>query len=192
MAQALRCGVVGLALLALVACAPAASAGSPSPTPSISPAATAVPTIGTTPTPGAGGSGRCLVSQLSLGTGQPNAGAGTVGETFIFTNNSQTTCQLYGYPGMQMLGANGQKIPTNVVRTPGTEQTVTLAPGGTASFLAQWHDQTGYTTPCPSSQQIEVTPPNAYSQLTITAMITACPDGTIKVTAVAAGSTGGQ
>jgi hypothetical protein len=173
MARALRCGVVALALLAMVACGSGTSAGSSSPTPSISPSATSIPTVGTTPTPTA-------------------AGPGTVGETFIFTNTSQTTCQLYGYPGMQMLGANGEKVPTNVVRTPGPEETVTLAPGGTASFQAQWHDQTGYMTPCPSSQRIEVTPPNAYSQLTITASITACPDGTINVTAVTAGSTGGQ
>lgn len=184
--------MVALALLAMVACGSGTSSGSSSPTPSISPSATSIPTVGTTPTPTAAGPGRCLVSQLSLATGQPNAGAGTVGETFIFTNTSQTTCQLYGYPGMQMLGANGEKVPTNVVRTPGPEETVTLAPGGTASFQAQWHDQTGYMTPCPSSQRIEVTPPNAYSQLTITASITACPDGTINVTAVTAGSTGGQ
>lgn len=190
MARALRCGVVVLALLAFAACGPHATGTSSSSTPTPSP--TSIPTIGTTPTPTAGDAERCQVSQLSLSTGQHNAGTGSVQEAFIFTNTSQTTCQLAGYPGMQMLGAGGAQIPTNVVRTAGPEPTVTLAAGGTASFLAQWHDQTGYMTPCAISQQVEVTPPNAYSQLTIAASIQACPDGTINVSAVTAGTTGGQ
>ena len=189
MARALRRGLLVLAVIALAACGPGKTAGAPpSPTSSASPGA---PTIGTTPTPGAGGSGGCQASQLSLSTGQHSAGAGTVQETFVFTNTSQTTCQLSGYPGMQMM-SGGQQIPTKVVRTPGSAQTVTLAPGQTASFAAQWHDQTGYTTPCATSQQVQVTPPNATAQLTATASIQACPDGTINVTAVTAGSTAGQ
>lgn len=195
MARALRCGLLVLAaLVAVAACAPGRTAGSP-PSTTSSPASSAspgtVPTIGTTPTPVANGSQRCQVTQLSLSTGQHSAGAGTVQETFILTNTSQSTCQLSGYPGMQMM-SGGQQIPTKVVRTPGSEPTVTLAPGATSSFLAQWHDQTGYTTPCATSQQVEVTPPNAFSQLTVTASIQACPDGTINVSAVTAGSTAGQ
>lgn len=194
MGRALRCGLLVLAVAAVAACAPVRSAGAP-PSGTASPASTPtpspVPTIGTTPTPGAAGSDRCLVSQLSLSAGQHTAGAGTVQEAFILTNRGQSSCQLFGYPGMQML-SGGRQISTKVVRTPGAEQTVTLAPGGTASFMATWHDQTGYTTPCATSQQVEVTPPNAYSQLTIPASIQACPDGTINVTAVTAGSTGGQ
>jgi hypothetical protein len=183
--------VVVLAVLALAACGPSHTTGSSSSsTPTPSPAT--VPTIGTTPTPSGVGGGRCQTSQLSLSTGQHNAGAGSVQEAFIFTNSSPTACQLAGYPGMQMLAAGGGKIPTNVVRTPGSEPTVTLAPGGAASFLAQWHDQTGYTTPCATSQQVEVTPPDAFTQLTIATSIQACPDGTINVSAVTAGTTGGQ
>ncbi len=190
MARALRRGLLVLALIAVAGCGRVGTAGSPpSPTPSSSPSG--VPTIGTTPTPAPSGPGPCQTSQLSLSTGQHTAGAGTVQETFILTNTSQTTCTLYGYPGMQML-SGGHPIATKVVRTAGPEQTVTLAPSATSSFNAQWHDQTGYTTPCATSQQVEVTPPNTSSQLTVAASIQACPDGTINVTAVTAGSTGGQ
>ncbi|MGH7919636.1 MAG: DUF4232 domain-containing protein [Candidatus Dormibacteraceae bacterium] len=180
--------VVALAVL-LAACGSNSPSGNTSPTPT--------PTAQATPTPQAsggssGGVTRCLVSQLSLSAGQPSAGAGSIQQAFVLTNKSQISCALIGYPGMQMLGSGGAKIPTTVVRTPGTKQTVTLAPGGTASFLAQWHDQTGYATPCATSQQVEVTPPNAYKQLVITQSIQACPNGQINVTAVAAGSTGGQ
>lgn len=193
MERALRYAIVGLALLALAACgSPARSAGAPpSPTPTASTAP--APTIGTTPTatPAPAGPQQCLVSQLSLSTGPHSAGAGTVQEVFILTNTGQSTCQLFGYPGMQML-SGGQAIPTKVVRTPGPENTVTLAPGATSSFLAEWHNQTGYTSPCAVSQQVQVTPPNETHQLTLTASIQACPDGTINVTAVTAGSTGGQ
>lgn len=194
MARALRYAILGLALLVLAACGSAPSARTPA---SSTPPASPAPTIGTTPaptatpTPAAAAGDRCLVSQLSLSTGPRSAGAGTIQETFILTNTGSTTCQLVGYPGMQML-SGGQNIPTKVVRTPGPEPAVTLAPGATSSFLAQWHDQTGYTTPCASSQQVQVTPPNATEQLTLTASIQACPDGTINVTAVTAGSTGGQ
>lgn len=191
MARALRCGVVVLALLAFAACGPQHTTGSSSSsTPTPSP--TEVPTIGTTPTPSAAGGERCQVSQLALTTGQHNAGAGSVQEAFIFTNTSQTTCALFGFPGLQRLGADGRPMQTRLVWTPSAEQLVTLAPGGTASFLAWWHDQTGYATPCPTSQQLEVTPPNAYSYLTVRVPIEACPDGTINVDAVIAGSTGGQ
>lgn len=163
---------------------PAPPAANPSPT-------AAPPAAPPTAPPASGAVSRCLVSELSLSTGGGNAAAGTIGRTFIFTNTSQTTCALYGYPGMQRL-SGAQPVQTNVVWTPSPEQTVTLAPGGTASFLAWWHDQTGYTSPCPTSDRIEVTPPNAYSQLTTTVPIQACPDGTINVNAVSAGSTGGQ
>ena len=190
MARALRFGVIALATLALAACGSANTTGSSSSsTPTPSP--TSIPTIGTTPSATAAGTGGCQVSQLSLTTGRPNAGAGSVEEAFIFTNTSQASCQLTGYPGMQMM-AGGAQIPTKVVRTAGAEPTVTLAPGATASFIAEWHDQTGYATPCATSQQVEVTPPNASSQLTISTTIQACPDGTINVSAVTAGSTGGQ
>lgn len=195
MARAFRCGILAVALLAVAGCGSGGrTAGSPEPaTPSPAPSGSpsTIPTIGTTPTPGTAGPAPCQPSQLSLSTGQHTAGAGTIEEAFILTNTSQSSCTLYGYPGMQMLGG-GRQIPTRVVRTPHSEQTVTLAPGGTSSFLAQWHDQTGYTTPCATSQQVEVTPPNTYSQLTVAASIQACPDGTINVTPVTAGSTGGQ
>lgn len=199
----IRTGIVLAMALLLAACGSNPSAGtspspspSPTPSPSPSPAPTATSTPTTTPTvtptPATGGLTRCLVSQLSLSTGQPNAGAGSVEQTFIFTNNGGAPCALVGYPGMQLLGNGGTHLPTQVLRTPGAEPTVTLAPSGTASFLAQWHSQTGYTTPCQTSEQVEVTPPNAYSYLVITQSITACPSGQINVTAVSAGSTGGQ
>jgi Protein of unknown function (DUF4232) len=171
---------------------PAAPPGM-SPTPAPDPATATPPPNAASPTPAplTDTIGRCLASQLSLSAGAGNAGAGTVGRPFVFTNTAETGCALFGYPGMQML-SGGRPIPTKVVWTPGTEQTVTLAPGGTASFLAWWHDQTGYTTPCPTAEQVEVTPPNAYAALTVAVPIQACPDGTIDVDAVTAGSTGGQ
>ncbi|MBO0707911.1 MAG: DUF4232 domain-containing protein [Candidatus Dormibacteraeota bacterium] len=189
MARALRCGIVAAALLAVAACGPGTRTAGSTPSPSASPSA--VPTIGTTPTGGAAGPAACQTSQLSLSTGQHTAGAGTVQEVFILTNTGQGSCTLYGYPGMQMM-SGGRQIPTRVVRTQASEQTVTLAPGGTSSFMAQWHDQTGYTTACATSQQVQVTPPDTSSQLTVAASIQACPDGTINVTPVTAGSTGGQ
>ncbi|MBO0746402.1 MAG: DUF4232 domain-containing protein, partial [Candidatus Dormibacteraeota bacterium] len=172
--------------------APPSSSPAPLATPSATPAPPAATPAPSSAPPASGAVYRCLVSQLSLSAGSGNAAAGTVGRALIFTNTSQTTCALFGYPGLQRLDGDGRPVQTRVVWTPSPEQTVTLAPGGTASFLAWWHDQTGYATPCATSQQLEVTPPNAYSHLIITVPIQACPDGTINVNAVIAGSSGGQ
>lgn len=204
--------VIALASFLISACAssPQGRPGSgatptPGPTPAAVPStapdpstastpATATPPPGTaqpTSAPVTGTIGRCLVSQLALSAGSADGAMGTVGRPFIFTNTSRITCALFGFPGMQML-SGGRAIPTRVVWISSSEQTVTLAPGGAASFLAWWHDQTGYATPCATADQVQVTPPNAYSQLTIALPIQACPDGTINVDAVTAGTTGGR
>ena len=186
-------------VLLLAGCGSPQSKTSPTPVGSAAPT-TSAPTRSASPvtpvpsqgTPSSGGVQRCTVADLSVSVGRGNAAAGTVGRPFIFTNHSPSACALYGYPGMLMLAANGTVLPTNVVRAPGPMQPVTLVPGGAASFLARWHDQTGYTTPCPSSSSVEITPPNAYNHLVLKVSMQACPNGTINVTPVRPGTTGGQ
>lgn len=183
-----------VAALLVASCGSAAQSGSPSG----HTAATATPPSGPPPTatPSAASSQpavqRCQVSQLSLAVTDETASSGQLARVFILTNAGRSTCTLYGYPGLLMLDGAGKPVPTTVVREqpPSPEQRVTLAPDGTASFLAWWWNQNRYTTPCPLSQQVEVTPPNAYSHLTIPLSIQPCPDGTINVDPVFPGTTG--
>lgn len=141
-------------------------------------------------TPFAGVLPGCEGARLSLGTPGETASSGRIERTFVLTDTSRSSCTLPGYPGMQMLDSGGRPVPTTVVREqPATRaQTVVLAPGGAATFLAWWWNQNRYTVPCPLSQRVEVTPPNAVPPLTITLSIQPCPDGTINVSPVTAGS----
>lgn len=145
--------------------APAASSSSSSPA--------------STGTSRATGPGRCRSGALTVAHAENGAAAGSLSERVTFTNTSSATCTLIGFPGMRMLDAQGKPLPTTVHRgaassvPPVPERTVTLAPGGTASFVAGWADATGYAgDTCPTSAQVEITAPNDYSSKTIAWQIT--------------------
>ena len=95
-----------------------------------------------------------------------SASAGHVEARVVLTNSSSVACRAFGYVGMQLLSASGGPLPTNVVRQPGTTQTITLSPGQSASAVAQFSpDIAGQgdstTGNCqPVAQSSEITPPN--------------------------------
>lgn len=124
--------------------------------------------------PSASSAPRCLTSQLTVKPGSPEGAAGSIGEVVHFENVSRTRCELEGYPGLLMLGANGRPLATDVHR--GSSVTVAsrpvalvvLAPAGEASFDIGYADSTGFGNErCPTSTRVEVTPPNDYGHLTI-------------------------
>lgn len=139
----------------------------------------------------------CQVSQLQVSPGTPNGAAGTIYFSFVFTNTSPSTCTLNGYPGMQLLDASGNNLPTNVIRggvtfgTPAANQppsTVTLAPQQQAVFDGSYSDvPSGNETSCPTSASTLITPPNDFSSATVTFQSTAC-GGNIHVSPVFASS----
>jgi cytoskeletal protein RodZ len=122
-------------------------------------------------------SDRCHSSDLQLHIGPAGVAVGSTTQWAYFVNTSSKPCQLYGFPGLQMLDAQGHAIPTyphwNKVGSPGIQGTsnptnVTLAPGGAASFSIAWENATGYEgVTCPRSSKIEVTPPNDYHSIVI-------------------------
>jgi Domain of unknown function (DUF4232) len=105
----------------------------------------------------------CTASQLTVTLGPVTVGAGHVTQQVTFQNTSRAACNLYGYPGMQMFDSSGQPLRTAVIRAPVTEErNVSLSPGQQASFSAHWASRTGYGNDiCPTSAQVEITPPNA-------------------------------
>lgn len=163
----------------------ASTAGSTNtPTPAAT-TTTQAATTSSTPAP------RCLVSHLSMAQPTMNGAMGSIGLRFTFTNVSKASCTLFGYPGMGRLNADRQVMKTIVVRGTSTvvpaepERTVTLAPGGRASFFAGYSDVPGGSA-CPKSAYLEVTPPNAYDHFTVPVSATVCR-ATITVSPVVAG-----
>ncbi|HZD66193.1 MAG TPA: DUF4232 domain-containing protein [Acidimicrobiales bacterium] len=124
--------------------------------------------------PGATHPSRCHTAQLSAQVVRRGAATGHVGQTIALRNVSSLACTLYGYPGLLMLDAADRPLMTRVNRGTSyvvhaqTPATVTLAPGGAASFALGYRNATGYPgSRCPTSARLEVTPPNATHHLVI-------------------------
>lgn len=168
-----RCVVVAVAclaiLLALSGCTSLKPNSSPTPTPSVSPSAK--PT--TTPIP-ASTVAICTASQLLPWAGPNGAATGTKASEFAFTNVSSQTCALYGYPTVQMLDSSGNQIPTtDQPDQPGsdnvTPELVVLGPGQRAYFMLFYPDTSASQTgTCPTSSELQFTPPGLTTSLTIT------------------------
>jgi Protein of unknown function (DUF4232) len=148
----------------------AASGPSPSSGTSVPPTSAA----GTAPTSSAAVASGCLATQLSVQIGEASGAAGSVGYTNDFKNVSNTTCTLYGYPGLQMLNASGQPISTDVIRATSVtvpyvpEKLVTLVPGAKADFDMGFAAATGYeNADCPTSTRVEFTAPNDFQSLIV-------------------------
>jgi hypothetical protein len=147
----------------------------------------------TTPQVGATATGvvNCQPSQLTLTIHFGGGAAGHIGQMGQFTNSSNTTCSLYGFPGAQMLDAQHTPMTTHALWQTSAymysnqmKHLVLLAPGASAYFAVTWSDVTfGSQTTCPTSSYLSVTPPNDFSVLTITDQINAC-DSNLEISPV--------
>lgn len=116
----------------------------------------------------------CAATQLAAGPYRPRAAAGHVGAIVRLTNTSSTTCQLRGFPDLEMLGPDRAKVPTEVIdgvsyTVPSvTVRTVRLAPLATAEFYLGYTDATGFGTDvCPTSTQLRIYPPGGRQPIVI-------------------------
>jgi len=129
---------------------------------------------------------RCRTSQLSLQVGT-NGATGSIELYTTFTNHSQTSCSLHGYPGLGLVSRSGTPMHTVVLRTrtaviPAVaDRLVVLKPGGTANFYGSFQDV--LPEPCPRAAELEVTPPNDYGHLAVKAALSPC-HGVIHVSPV--------
>ncbi|HEX3509056.1 MAG TPA: DUF4232 domain-containing protein [Candidatus Dormibacteraeota bacterium] len=154
---------------------------------------------------------RCDTKDLEMRLVSLGAAAGNIAATIEVRNKSQHGCDLYGYAGLQLLDAHGRALPTHAIRSttsfflsePAVAQIVGLPAGtvpirkipfdpmhpvpevpGHAYVPLSWED---VLTPCSTAVQLKVTPPDAYTSLTISAAdlfspaMNVCPDGTIWV-----------
>ena len=110
---------------------PAVSASAAAGTPA-TPAASASPTV-------AGAAPACPTRSLGLKLGLAQGAAGSTFQVIDFTNVSNATCTLYGYPGVSLAGGK----PVTQIGLPAAEshatarKLVTLSPGAVANAVLQ-------------------------------------------------------
>jgi hypothetical protein len=134
-----------LACCAVLASACSASTPSSSSPPSGTPSATPVSSPSTTPatsapatTPAVAGPAPCPTRYLGVKAGLSQGTAGSIYQVIDFTNISNVSCTLYGYPGISFAstGSSGGQIGLAAKENPTPpRQLVTLAPGATANAL---------------------------------------------------------
>lgn len=141
---------------------------------------------------------RCANSTLSAANGQGEGAAGTETSVFILRNTGRATCILGGYPGMAFISARGTVLANRVTRgssvafrDPGP-RTITLRPGGTASYSLAWNGP--QDAPCPTTARVLVTPPGSRQSLSLrtpgSTSISVCTGRPLIVSALVAGSRG--
>jgi len=134
----------------------------------------------------------CQPSQLRSVLYGSEGAAGTIELTFSFTNTSNSLCTMHGYPGMQLVDASGDNLPTVVIRggTLAFENVattdVTLAPLQMAYFNLGFNDVATGTTTCSVATKVEITPPNdvTYVVVPVASQIEVCDGGTLYVSPV--------
>ncbi len=148
---------------------PASSAPAPSPSSASASAPSPTPT----------GPGPCPTRSLQVKLGVSQGTAGSVYTTIDFTNISNVTCTLYGYPGVSLQTAR----PLHQIGKPAREnpatprKLVTLQPQTTANALLQIVDAGNYPTgTCgpATAHYLQVYPPNQTTPAYIKYKTQAC------------------
>jgi hypothetical protein len=200
-----RRAIAAAALAAVAVLAAACGGSTPAATPTKTVTVTASPQApaGTSPgtatgTPAAPGAATpCPTSSLGLKPGLSQGAAGSVYQVLDFTNISNVTCTLYGYPGVSLAGGS----PVAQVGLAASEdptpprKLVTLAPGQVANALLRIVDALNFpasTCGPVKTQWIQVYPPNQTTPIYLAYKTTGCskPVRILSVSVVQAGSGG--
>ena len=172
----------------------AAPAASDSTTPAATPAATTPAAQATTPAAPSGPS-PCPTRSLHVKLGATQGTAGSVYTTIVFTNVSNATCTLYGYPGVSLTtGKPVTVIGKTAKENPATpRRLVTLQPQTSGSALLRIVDAQNYpASRCnpKNSTYLQVYPPNQTVPVRIRykTLVCAKPVGLMTVDVVRRGS----
>ncbi|MFF5025399.1 DUF4232 domain-containing protein [Streptomyces collinus] len=132
----------------------------------------------------------CPTRYLKATPGVSQGTAGSVYQVIDFTNIAQTTCTLYGYPGVSLAGGSPvhQIGPAATRNTTAPRALVTLAPGATANALLRITDAGNYpAAQChpTAAQYLQVYPPGQTTPIYVAYTSTACA-GTVGILSVSA------
>jgi Protein of unknown function (DUF4232)/Ricin-type beta-trefoil lectin domain len=150
------------------ATAPASGSASPGPVATTQPAAPDAPPPGIP---------RCHTNEVAVTFAGVNSAMGHRGVALWLTNRSPRTCSVYGYEGLGFLDSQGKVLPTQLSRVAETHARVLLRPGGSAHATLVWQvpGQPPVTptvmpdrkSPIVNPSQVEITPPDEYTHLTV-------------------------
>ena len=177
---------MALTVAALAGCSsgttPASAAASTSPSAAASTAASAAAAASTSvsaasdASAGTTASARgtaCRTSDLSLQVIQGAQEQSSPGSFYIqLANISSSTCTLYGFPGVDLVGSNGTSLGikdvwSDQLAMSGGEKVQTLAPGAaSAAFVTYAVKPAAQTTGDPRAVEVRVIPPNQTTALT--------------------------
>jgi hypothetical protein len=111
----------------------------------------------------------CQAAQLGvwIALAQANGAAGTIYYPLNFTNVSEHTCTLHGFPGVSAIARNGHQLGSPAGwDTKVAAHTVVLAPGATAHTILRYSDVEVSTAPgCDpvnTAVVLRVYPPDQY------------------------------
>lgn len=124
---------------------------------------------GGTTTAGTASGSRCHTSELTASVGGNDPGAGQENFPIVFTNKSDRTCTVRGFPGAAFVNAAGTQLGADPQRESGsTPTTVTLKPGQSAwaGLTFSNPEISGAKTAAPAA--LKVTPPDERDALTVT------------------------
>lgn len=146
--------------------------------PATTPTAAQPSSAQTTPAAPAG-TPACPTRYLSAKIGPSGAAAGSVFTNIDFTNISNVTCTLYGYPGVVLAGGTPvSPIGQSAAENPGTpRRLVTLAPGAVASALlriVQAADFPSARCHPTKATYLQIIPPNQRTPIFLRYTATAC------------------
>jgi Protein of unknown function (DUF4232) len=170
-----------------------ASGTAASPSASTPASGTAASPSGATASPSApaveAGSAACATTGLKTTIG--NSGGGTAGSTYTvidFTNTSQASCTLYGYPGVSLTTASAAQIGAAATRsTTSAPKLITLAPGATGNAVLRITDPTVYpagTCGPATSAYLKIYPPNQTQPVQLPFKMAACSKSSVKLLSV--------
>lgn len=148
---------------------PAATVTTPPSTPASTPVSAPATTAPATTAPATTEPGsqvpRCHTSQLAIAfTGLNAAMGGTRGMTLILTSHSDSSCYVYGYPGLAFFNGGGFPMPTHLTWMKAPHAKVILRPGANAQAMLTWRVNVGAATPFNPSV-VHITPPDERAYL---------------------------
>lgn len=157
---------------------PGGVSASPAPT-ATTPPATVPVTSTPAPPPAPTGPQACATRALSAKVGQSQGAAGSIYLDLVFTNISNVTCTLYGYPGVSLAGGSPvAQLGRSATENPATpREVVTLAPGAVSSALLRIVQAADYpASRCDpvTATYLQVYPPNQTTPIYVGYSGTAC------------------
>lgn len=183
---------IAVAALTGVAAFVAACSSASTPTPAttvtvtVAPHTSSAPPAAVTPSGNASqapaGPGPCATSALKVKVGLGQGTAGSVYTVIDFTNISNASCTLYGYPGVSLTtGKPVAQIGQAAVENPLTpRRLVSLVPGATGNALLQVVDALNYPkSACDpvTAHYLRVYPPNQTASVLLPYKTVGCAKG---------------